>query len=131
MNIVKTMQALVDGRTVRDRAYGVEYRLNGDVIEEKHPDEDEFKQTSHPGVNIRERMQKILDGETVVADNGVKTCLRDSRIVMRFPCDRFLFRDLFFYPPKSSPFDPDDEDYFIKEPFNSLADLWDIVEGEE
>ena len=53
--------------------------------------------------------------------------MRDSRIEMRFPCNEFLFRDLFFYPPKSSPFDSDSEDYYVKEPFNSLADLWDIV----
>lgn len=127
MNIVEMIQALVDGRTVRDRTYGFEYRLNGDILEKKLPDEDGFKQASILGVNIRERMQKILDGETIVLDKGVKVCMRDSRIEMRFPCSEFLFRDLFFYPPKSSPFDPDDEDYFIKEPFNSLADLWDIV----
>lgn len=131
MNIVEMIQAMVDGKTVRDRTYGFEYRLNGDILERKLPNEDEFKQASLPGANIREGAQKLLRGETIVADNGVKTCLRDSRIVMKFPCDRFLFRDLFTYPPTSSPFDPDDDDYYVKEPFNSLADLWDIVEGEE
>lgn len=130
MNMVEMIQAMVDGRTVRNRTYGFEYRLNGDILERKLPDEDEFKQASLPGANIREEAQKLLRGETIVADNGVRTCLRDSRIVMRFPCDRFLFRDLFCYPPNSSPFDPDDEDYYVKEPFNTLADLWDIVEEE-
>lgn len=130
MNIVEMIQAMVDGRIVRDRTYGFEYRLNGEVLERKLPDEDEFKQASLPGANIRGEAQKLLRGETIVADDGVKTCLRDSRIVMKFPYDPFLFRDMYPYPPKSSPFDPDDEDYFIKEPFNSLADVWDIVEEE-
>lgn len=128
MNIEGMIRAMVDGKTVRDRTYGFEYRLNGEVLERKLPDKDEFKQASFPGVNIRERMQKILDGETIVLDKGVKVCMRDSRIEMRFPCNEFLFRTVFPSPPKSSPFDPDDEDYFIKEPFDSLADLWDIVE---
>ena len=131
MNIEGMIRAMVDGKTVRDRMYGFEFRLNGEVLERKLPDEDGFRQVSKPGANIRERAQKILDGETIVTDKGVKICMRDSRIEMRFPCDKFLSRDIFPSPPKSSPFDPDDEDYYVKEPFNSLADLWDIVEGEE
>lgn len=127
MNTVEMIQALVDGKTVRDRIYRDEFRLNGDVLERKLPDEDGFRQASFLGVNMRERMQKILDGETIEVDNGVRICLRDSRIVMRFPCSKFLSRDVFPSPPKSSPFDSDSEDYYVKEPFHSLADLWDIV----
>lgn len=131
MNIVEMIQALVDGKTVRDRIYGYEFRLNGDVLEKKFLDEDGFKQASFLGINTRERMQKILDGETIVADNGVRICLRDSRIEMGFPCSMFLSRDVFPSPPKSSPFDSDSEVYYVKEPFDSLADWWDIVEKEE
>ena len=127
MNTVEMIQALVDGRTVRDRIYGYEFRLNGDVLERKLPDEDGFRQASFLGVNMRERMQKILGGETIVVDNEVRICLRDSRIEMRFPCSKFLFRDVFPSPPKSSPFDSDLEDYYVKEPFDSLADWWDVV----
>ena len=36
MNIVGMIQALVDGRTVRDRTYGFEYRLNGDILEKNY-----------------------------------------------------------------------------------------------
>lgn len=131
MNTIEMMQTVVDGKTVRDRIHGFEYRLNGEALERRLPDEDGFKQISIHGANIRERVQKLLDGETIVADKGVKLCIRDSRFEMRFPCDKFLFRDVFPSPPKSSPFDPDDEDYYIREPFNTLADVWDIVEGEE
>ena len=131
MNTVEMIQALVDGRTVRDRIYGYEYRLNGEILERKLPDEDGFKQASEPGVSIRERAQKLLNGEAIVVTKGVKICIRDSRVEMRFPCNEFLFREILLSPPKSSPFDSDSEDYYVKEPFDSLADLWDVVEGEE
>lgn len=125
MNLVEMIQAMLDGRTVRDRTYGFEYRLNGDILERKLPDEDGFKQISTPGVNMRERAQKILDGEIIVVGKGVRVCRVDSRIEIRFYYNEFLSPD-----PKRWKFGSDSE-YYANEPFKSSADVWDVVEGEE
>lgn len=122
MKLVEMIQALVDGRTVRSRTFRYEYRLNGDVLEIKLPNEDKFKQASTPGVNIRERAQRMLDGETVVLNEGVRARMGDSCVELSYPSRS-----------KSYSFGSDsdsdsDSDYYIIEGFDTSADIWDIVE---
>ena len=115
----------MDGKIVRDRVDGHKFRFNGEALERKTPDEDGFKQISTPGVNMRERAQRILDGETIVVDKGVRVCRVDSRIEIRFYYNEFLSPN-----PKIWSFGSDSE-YYADEPFKSSADVWDVVEGEE
>lgn len=106
MNIVEMIQVIVDGKTVRDRIYGYEYRLNGDILERKLPDEDGFKQASLPGVNIRERAQKLLDEKVLIVEP-----------MDPFSVIRIVESCIEIGPPSLG----------IR--FSS-ADIWDIVEGE-
>ena len=125
MKLVEMIQAMVDGKTVRGRIDGYRFRFNGEVLERKLPEEDGFRQISTPGVNMRERAQRILDGELIEVGEGIRVCMVGRRIEIRFYYNEFLSPD-----PKRWSFGSDSE-YYADEPFKSSADVWDVVEGEE
>lgn len=105
MNTVEMIQAIVDGKTVRHREHGVEYRFNGDVLEQKGPLGD-FQQASKSGVNIKGRAQKLLDEKILIVDP------MDIYGVFRIVESRIEIGPPSFGACISS------------------ADIWDIVEGE-
>ena len=105
MNIVEMIQAIVDGKTVRHREHGVEYRFNGEVLEQKGPLGD-FQQASESGVNIKRRAQKLLDEKVFIVDP-----------MDLFSVIRIVESCIEIGPPSLG----------IR--FSS-ADIWDVVEGE-